>query len=566
MKKSRKGRNSEPLDPHFKKFLTSQPKKERNAWKPKKKYPDAAPADKSDRPARPSADTSKRPARISISASGRPTQSHADRPARPARPYADKPERGARTERGGAPFKKAGGAPFKKGASSERRPARPYVHGAHGKDRDDDGVMDLVHDTFERKARVRTESGRDIQCEGAFDLLVQPLKRAITEQGYVTPTPVQEQTMRPLLAGKDVLACAQTGTGKTAAFTLPILNHLMVDEMTLRPRRPRALILAPTRELAAQIDASVHAYGRHLRFPHAMAFGGVSINPQISTLSRGVAVLTATPGRLLDLIKQKAVSLDAIDFFVLDEADRMLDMGFLPDVTRIIDQLPVKRQTLFFSATFTPEVTELAKKLFKTTPVEVRIAPESPTVDRIDQVVMYADPDSKMDVLTNLLGTNSWDRVLVFVRMRHSANKVAEALTKAGIKAEAIHGDKSQAARTRALSAFKAGKIKALVATDIASRGIDVERITHVVNFDMPDEAESYVHRIGRTARAGADGSAVSIVAPRDKHYLQEVEKFIKKRIPVNTEHQWHSSDAQHAKGADARPLPRRQFRSKGRK
>ena len=425
--------------------------------------------------------------------------------------------------------------------------------------------MELVESTFEKKAKVKVESHREITAEGAFNLLEQPLKRAIMEQGYTTPTPVQEQAIPPLLAGKDVLACAQTGTGKTAAFVLPILNHLTLNAKPLRPRYPQALILAPTRELAAQIDASIQAYGRHVRFPHAAVFGGVNITPQMRLLQRGIAVLTATPGRLLDLLRQDAVRLSNVDFFVLDEADRMLDMGFIPDVKEVITHLPAKRQTLFFSATFTPPITELAKKLFTEEPVEIRIEPESPTVERIKQTVMFTEPENKMKVLTHLLSDKDWSRVLIFVRMRYAANKVAEELTQNGIPAEAIHGDKSQAARTRALAGFKNGKVRALIATDIASRGIDVDKITHVINFDMPDECESYVHRIGRTARAGADGSAVSLVVPRDRYYLHVVEKFINKAIEVDTDHEWHSDNAQFIKGEGARPLPRGNFRNRRR-
>ena len=448
----------------------------------------------------------------------------------------------------------------------ERELARhdPRGKGKHAKG----GVVPLqkfIDATFETRRKVDLPPEAPIAAEGAFKLLIQPLQRAIAEQGYTAPTSIQQAAIEPALQRRDILACAQTGTGKTAAFSLPILQHLAEHPDKPVPRRPRALILAPTRELAAQIDANIQAYNRHLRLSHLVVFGGVNINPQIAALGRGVDILTATPGRLLDLAGQQALALDGVESFVLDEADRMLDMGFAPDVRRIIDLLPDKRHSLFFSATFPPPVTALAKELFRQDPLEIRIKPEAPAVERIRQSVRFVLPEHKPDLLKSYF-QGPLRKVLIFTKMRHTADKVARALQSANIPAEAIHADKSQAARTRALAWFKKGKIAALIATDIASRGIDVEQIDLVINYDVPNEPESYVHRIGRTARAGADGQAVTFCAPRDRHFLAQIEKFLRQPIPVDRDHPWHSSDAQFATGAEARPLPKGRFRPSGAK
>jgi ATP-dependent RNA helicase RhlE len=394
--------------------------------------------------------------------------------------------------------------------------------------------------------------------QGAFTALHPALQSAVAETGYRTPTPIQEQTIAPLLAGKDMLGCAQTGTGKTAAFTLPILQRLHERGGPAARTRPRALILAPTRELAAQIGDSIATYGKFLPLRHTVIFGGVGQQPQVTALHRGPDIVVATPGRLLDLLQQGHASLQDIEIFVLDEADRMMDMGFIHDVKKIIAKLPAQRQSLFFSATLAPEVIKLAHTLLHH-PVSVTITPEQPAVERIAQKVCFVDRADKDTLLAEMLQNPAYDKVIVFVQMKHMANRVVEKLAKAGIAAEAIHGNKSQGARTRAMDGFRAGKIRALVATDIAARGIDVDGITHVVNYDLPDAPETYVHRIGRTARAGADGDAVSFCAADDREALRDIEKLIRKTIPVDTAHRFHSPTAQHATGAAARPAPKGQ-------
>jgi ATP-dependent RNA helicase RhlE len=394
------------------------------------------------------------------------------------------------------------------------------------------------------------------EAAGVFAGLLPELQRAVAEEGYAVPTPIQSQAIPHLLAGRDLIGCAQTGTGKTAAFILPILQYLALNKRPLVRNRARVLILAPTRELAAQIDASAATYGRHLRFSHAVVFGGVSQFRQVQALSRGLDILVATPGRLLDLMQQGHAGLDAVEIFVLDEADRMLDMGFFPDIKRVIAKLPPKRRSLFFSATMEPEVVALARTLVHDA-VHVTIAHEAPAVERIVQKVMFVDRNDKDTLLASLLADSHWNRVLVFTQMKHMANKVVKKLGSAGITAMAIHGNKSQGARTEALASFKDGRVRVLVATDIAARGLDVDGISHVINYDLPVEPEVYIHRIGRTARAGAGGDAVSFCSAGEREFLRAIEKMIRSVVPVDTAHQFHSESARQATGAAARPAPR---------
>ncbi len=372
--------------------------------------------------------------------------------------------------------------------------------------------------------------------------LIEPLLRAVAAEGYATPTPIQVQAIPHVIAGKDLLGLAQTGTGKTAAFALPILQRLHDKGVHPHGGRPiRVLILTPTRELAAQIGDSFAVYGKNLGYKHAVIFGGVGHEPQRQALRRGVDVLVATPGRLLDLAGERSVDLSKLDVFVLDEADRMLDMGFIHDVRKVIALIPRVRQTLFFSATMPPEAQKLADSLLKS-PVTVQVAARSSTVEIIDQSVYFVDKAAKRDLLADVLYDNrEMKRVLVFTRTKHGANRVAEHLVKDGVPAEAIHGNKSQNARERALAHFKSGKTPVLVATDIAARGIDIDEITHVVNFDLPEVPETYVHRIGRTGRAGATGTAISFCDAEETGLLADIEKLIRKTIPVADGHvpQW---------------------------
>ncbi|HMO52118.1 MAG TPA: DEAD/DEAH box helicase [Kiritimatiellia bacterium] len=389
-----------------------------------------------------------------------------------------------------------------------------------------------------------------------FRLLIEPIQRAIAEEGYTTPTPIQIEAIPHLLQGKDLLGCAQTGTGKTAAFTLPLLQELSRENKPATGGRPRALILTPTRELAAQIGDSIRVYGRYLNISHTVIFGGVGQHAQVTAIRRGVHVVVATPGRLLDLMEQRHLHLDKIALFVLDEADRMLDMGFIPAVRRVIAKLPAKRHSLFFSATMPPAVAGLARDLLHD-PVQITIDPERPTVERIAQKVMFVDKQDKDALLIDMITSHNMDRVLVFTRTKHGADKVVKKLAAAGLSASAIHGNKSQSNRTSSLHGFKTGKIRALVATDIAARGIDVDGITHVVNYDLPEEPETYVHRIGRTARAGAEGDAVAFCAARERDFLRDIERMIRKSIPVDRSHRYHSETARLATGPDARPEPK---------
>ena len=369
--------------------------------------------------------------------------------------------------------------------------------------------------------------------------LIEPIQRAISAQGYTSPTPIQAEAIPYLLNSRDLLGCAQTGTGKTAAFVLPMLDRFARAPASAGPRRCRALILTPTRELAAQIGDSIRDYGRFLKLRHAVIFGGVGQGPQVKALAKGVDLLVATPGRLLDLVGQGHVLLDRLDVFVLDEADRMLDMGFIHDVRRVIRTLPANRQTLLFSATMPDEIAKLASGILRD-PVRVEVTPVGTTAERIEQRVMHVAKADKPKLLQRLLGDPAIERVLVFARTKHGADRVAKQLDRAGIPADAIHGNKAQNARTRALARFKSDRGRVLVATDIAARGIDVDDVTHVVNYDLPNVAESYVHRIGRTARAGKGGIAIAFCDIEERPYLKDIEKLIRSRIPVDQDHPWH--------------------------
>jgi len=362
--------------------------------------------------------------------------------------------------------------------------------------------------------------------------LAAPILRALAEEKYITPTPVQAQTIPLALQARDVIGIAQTGTGKTAAFALPILNHLFNKRQRPAQKSCRVLVLSPTRELSGQIADSFRAYGRHIRpLAIALAIGGVPINKQIRSLAHGVEVLVATPGRLLDLVNQRALRLDQIEVLVLDEADRMLDMGFIHDIKRIVAMLPKARQTLFFSATMPQEITRLADAMLRD-PARVAVTPQATTVDRVEQRVILTEKASKASLLVEVLKTENTDRVLVFTRTKHGADKVVRGLQKAGHAAEAIHGNKSQNQRERVLAAFRDGKLRTLIATDIAARGIDVDGVSHVVNYDLPNIPESYVHRIGRTARAGAEGVAISFCDHEERAYLRDIERLIRMTIP----------------------------------
>lgn len=369
--------------------------------------------------------------------------------------------------------------------------------------------------------------------------LIEPIQRAIREEGYTDPTPIQEASIPSLLEGRDLLGCAQTGTGKTAAFALPIIQRLHSERKSTVPRSARVLVLTPTRELAAQIDSSFKVYSRYLSLSRAVVFGGVGQSAQVKALARGVDVLVATPGRLLDLMGQKHLRLDRLEVFVLDEADRMLDMGFIHDVRRIIATLPGRRQSLFFSATMPPEIVRLADSML-TDPAKVAVTPSATTVQRVDQKVMFVSRKDKRDLLSHILDDPGVSRALVFTRTKHGADKVVRQLVKDKIQADAIHGNKSQTNRTRALENFRRGKTRVLVATDIAARGIDVDDISHVINYDLPNIPESYVHRIGRTARAGADGIAISFCDTDEGDYLRDIQGLIRTQVPVSDDHPWH--------------------------
>jgi ATP-dependent RNA helicase RhlE len=372
--------------------------------------------------------------------------------------------------------------------------------------------------------------------------LIEPIKRAVAAEGYETPTPIQAKAIPPLLQGKDVLGCAQTGTGKTAAFLLPIIQHIANNPMPGKPAI-RALVLTPTRELAAQIGDSFEMYSKYLKMRHVVVFGGVNQNPQVSALQRGVDVLVATPGRLLDLYGQGHIDFRKVGFFVLDEADRMLDMGFIRDIRKVLDFLPKRRQNLLFSATMPSAIVKLASG-FLHQPVRVEVDPQSTTVESIVQKVMFVARPDKKRLLADLLKDPSIESAIVFTRTKHGANKVVKDLIKKHVQAAAIHGNKSQGARTRALAGFKSGEIRVLVATDIASRGIDVDGISHVFNYDLPNISESYVHRIGRTGRAGREGMAIAFCDESESGYLTDIERLTGKPLEVVADHQWHFEEA----------------------
>ncbi|WP_152184609.1 DEAD/DEAH box helicase [Sulfurimonas indica] len=361
--------------------------------------------------------------------------------------------------------------------------------------------------------------------------LSKPLLQAIKEQGYVSPTPIQQKAIPVILEGKDILAGAQTGTGKTAGFTLPLLELLSRKQMPKGKHYPKALILTPTRELAAQVGESVALYGKHLPFKSTVIFGGVKINPQITQLKKGVDIVIATPGRLLDHLSQKTIDLRKIEFLILDEADRMLDMGFINDIKKVLNVVPKQKQTLLFSATYSNEIKKLSNSLLKS-PAVVEVARQNRSSEQVSQSVYHVDKGRKRELLTHLINEGKWQQVLVFTRTKHGANKLTGQLEKDGIPAASIHGNKSQNARTKALADFKKGDVHVLVATDIAARGIDIDQLPHVINYELPNVSEDYVHRIGRTGRAGNEGEALSLVCIDEDDYLKNIEKLIKKDIP----------------------------------
>ena len=367
--------------------------------------------------------------------------------------------------------------------------------------------------------------------------VIDPILKALEAEGYTHPTPIQEQSIPILLRGKDLLGCAQTGTGKTAAFAIPILQHLYLNQQkNVGKRKIRALIVTPTRELAIQIEESFTTYGKYTGIRNTVIFGGVKQLAQTQTLRQGVDVLVATPGRLLDLIEQGFITLKDIEYSVLDEADRMLDMGFIHDIRKIIAMLPAKRQSLFFSATMPPDIVKLSRKILGN-PEKVSVHPEQTTAEKVEQSVYFVSKKDKPKLLLHLLKTEPVDSVLIFSRTKHGANKIVKILDKANISAEAIHSNKSQGARQRALSNFKSGNIKVLIATDIAARGIDIDDLSHVINYDLPNISETYIHRIGRTGRAGASGIALSFCDAEERAYLHDIQKLIDQQITVITEH-----------------------------
>ena len=389
-----------------------------------------------------------------------------------------------------------------------------------------------------------------------FGMLHQQLQHAVQDAGYEKPTPIQEQAMPYLFDGRDLIGIAQTGTGKTAAFMLPILNHLVKVRRPRHIGHPRALVLSPTRELAAQTAENVKRYSKYCQLPFACVFGGVSQFGQVKDIKKGAETVIACPGRLIDLMTQGILYLDQVECFVLDEADRMLDMGFLPDIKRIISKLPKARQSLFFSATMSPAISKLAGELVSD-PVQVTINPETPTVEKINQKVMFVEKACKDSLLIHLLKTHpEWAKVIVFTKMRHGADRVVKKLLRENIRCAAIHSDKTQGQRTRALDGFRHGEVRVLVATDIASRGIDVPDVACVVNMELPLETESYVHRIGRTARAGESGAAISFVTGEERGQLKAVERLIKKTIPVDRDQPYHSDAVDRKTGHQDQGLP----------
>lgn len=388
--------------------------------------------------------------------------------------------------------------------------------------------------------------------------LAAPIQRALTERKYTIPTPIQAQAIPHLLEGRDLLGCAQTGTGKTAAFSLPILNALHNASGHPKAKTTRVLVLTPTRELATQVGKSLETYGQYLKFRHALVYGGVGQRPQVNMLRPGVDVLVACPGRLLDLIDQGHLNLSGVEFFVLDEVDRMLDMGFQRDVTRIVSLLPKKRQSLFFSATLAPSIVKLSHEILRD-PVTVSIEPETTTAASVEQRVCFVDTGDKKSLLCELLGKQkSGELTIVFSRTKHGSDKLARHISAEGFQAEAIHGNRSQPQRERTLEKFRNGKLPVLVATDVAARGVDVKSVTLVVNFDLPNEPEAYIHRIGRTGRAGATGHAVSFCSADEREYLRDIEKLIQEKITVDNSQAWHNAKVadDHARGVRPPPSP----------
>ena len=407
-----------------------------------------------------------------------------------------------------------------------------------------------TRDTSARRARARRRLTDDCNLNSFHGFgLAEPITRALAEERYDAPTPIQVETIPLVLRRRDVVGIAQTGTGKTAAFALPILDHISANPQPSQAKACRVLVLSPTRELSAQIAESFRIYGRYLRLHVALAIGGVPIGPQARALARGVEILVATPGRLLDLVGTGAVSLDRAEVLVLDEADRMLDMGFIHDIRRIVAKLPKHRQNLFFSATMPPAIAELAREILRN-PARVAVAPSASTAERIEQQIVHLEASAKPAVLAEILRGEAVQRALVFTRTKHGADRVTRALLRSGIGAEAIHGNKSQNQRGRVLAAFRDGRVRVLVATDVAARGIDVDAITHVINYDLPNVPESYVHRIGRTARAGAAGTAISLCSAEELPHLRAIEKLIRMAIPANPRR--------------ARPAPAKELRGKG--
>ena len=401
--------------------------------------------------------------------------------------------------------------------------------------------------------------------------LIEPILRALKTEGYTQPTPIQEQSIPIVLNRQDLLGCAQTGTGKTAAFAIPMLQILHEEKSVQRGPLPiKALILTPTRELAIQIEESFAAYGRHLGLRQLVVFGGVSQVPQVQALRHGIDILIATPGRLLDLVDQRYINLSNVSLFVLDEADRMLDMGFIHDVKKVLTKLPAKKQTLFFSATMPPEISKLANSILHN-PVRVEVTPVSSTVEKIDQSIFFVEKDNKRSLLLHILKDQNIKSALVFTRTKHGADKVVKELRRAEIHAEAIHGNKSQNARQRALTLFKTGQLRVLVATDIAARGIDVDDLSHVINFELPNVPETYVHRIGRTGRAGANGKAFSFCDAEERAFLKDITKLINQTIPVHEDHPYHMETPVHGfhqnpavRKGPQRPVHRNNVRREG--
>jgi ATP-dependent RNA helicase RhlE len=389
----------------------------------------------------------------------------------------------------------------------------------------------------------------------AFEF-VEPIVRALHEQGHTKPTPIQVKAIPPILAGNDVTGIAQTGTGKTAAFVLPILQRLAQKNHRL-PAAPRALIVAPTRELAAQIADTAHKYAKYLHVKTTVIYGGVPQDPQVTALNEGIDVLVATPGRLLDLLRQKLLHLQHIEVLVLDEADRMLELGFQEEMKQLMQELPSHRQSLLFSATMPPEVAALAQSYLRT-PIEVMVNPQATTVDKIKQSVLYVDKDKKFALLLELLTTQSYRRVLVFTQMKHVADKLHLRLKAAGIESDVLHKDKTQSERTQALADFKSGKTRLLVATDIAARGLDIDEVSHVINYELPVQTETYVHRIGRTGRAGAEGTALTFCTPQDKKQLQAIETLIGKKLIVRVHNHRSEQPQNAAKVAKPKPITRK--------